>query len=89
VFFTIEQVLTCSTGEGKRRCWKVGVQLHAPVALSSGGKNHYLFYRKLSGLQDRPWRVRKNSLPRVFEARTVQLVASGYPDIAILTAILT
>jgi len=53
----------------------------APAALPPG-KTRYPLYRGLGGPQDRSGGVRKMSLPRGFDARTVQPVASRYTDYA-------
>jgi len=60
----------------------VGIQLHAPAALPTG-KTRYQFYRRLGGPQRRSGQVRKISLPRGFDPRTVQPVTSRYTDWAI------
>jgi hypothetical protein len=60
----------------------VGSQDHAPAALHLG-KTRYQFYRKLTGPQSRSRRVRKISLPLIFEPCTVQPVPSRYTDCAI------
>ena len=46
-----------------------------PAALPLG-KTHYPLYRRVGGPQGRSGRVRKISLPTVFDPRTVQPVAS-------------
>ena len=65
----------------------VGGQHHAPAALPAG-KTRYPLYRRLGGPQGRSGRVRKISLPPVFDPRTVQPVASRYTDWAIAVHIL-
>ena len=47
------------------------------------GKDRYPLYRRLGVPQGRSGQVRKISLPRVFDPRTVQPVASRYTDYAI------
>ena len=54
-------------------------QRHARDALPTG-KTRYPLYRRLSGPQDRSGQVRKISPPPRIRSRTVQLVASRYPD---------
>jgi hypothetical protein len=60
----------------------VGGQRHAPAALPPG-KTRYPLYRRLGGPQGRSRPVRKISLPKRFDPRNVQLVASRYTDWAI------
>jgi hypothetical protein len=55
----------------------VGGHRHAQAALSPG-KTRYPLYRRLSGPQSRPGRVRKISAPPGFVPRTVQPVAGRY-----------
>ena len=57
----------------------VGGQRHAPAALPPG-KTQYPLYRRLGAPQGRSGRVRNISPPPGFDPRTVQLVASRYPD---------
>ena len=66
---------------------RVGGQRHAPAALPPG-KTRYLLYRSLGGPQGRSGQVLKISPPPGFDPRTVQPVASGYNDCAILAHIL-
>ena len=58
---------------------RVGVQRHAPTALSPR-KTRYPLYRRLSGLQGWPKRVRKIPPSPAFDPRSVQPVASRYTD---------
>ena len=58
-------------------------QCHVPTALPQEKTWYRRLYRKLGGLQSRPRRVRKISLPPGFDPRTVQPVASRYTDWAI------
>jgi len=60
----------------------LGVQRHAPASLPVE-KSRYPLYRRLGGLQGWCGRVRKISLPPVFDSRTVQPVASRCTDCAI------
>jgi hypothetical protein len=57
----------------------LGGQRHAPAALPPGN-TRYPLYRRLGGLQSRSGRVRKISLPLVFDFWTVQPIASCYTD---------
>ena len=61
----------------------VGGQRHAPAALPPW-KTRYPLYRRLGGLQGRSGRVRRISPPPGFDLRTVQPVASGYADWAVM-----
>ena len=58
-------------------------QRHVPTTLPREKTWYRRLYRKLGGLQSRPRRVRKISLPPGFDPRTVQPVASRYTDWAI------
>jgi len=57
----------------------MGGQRHATAVLPPG-KRRYPLYRRLSGPQGRPGRVRKTLPPPEFDAQTVQPVASRYTD---------
>ena len=57
----------------------VGGQRNSPVALPPG-KTRYPLYSRLGGPQGRSGRVRKISPPQGFDPRTVQHIASRYPD---------
>ena len=54
-------------------------QHHAPAALPPV-KTRYPLYRRLGGTQGRSGRARKIWPPPEFDPRTVQPVASRYPD---------
>ena len=60
----------------------MGGQRHAPAALPPG-KTRYSLWRRLGGPYGRSRRVRKISLPSVFDPRTAQPMASRYTDWAI------
>jgi hypothetical protein len=57
----------------------VGGQRHTPGALHPG-KTRHLLYRRLGMFDSRPGLVRKISPPSGFDLRTMQAVASSYPD---------
>ena len=57
----------------------MGVQRHAPAALTPGNIQ-YPLYRRLGGHQDLSGSVRKNSPPTGFDPRTFQRVASRYTN---------
>jgi len=61
----------------------VGVQCHAPAALTPG-KTWYSMYRRLGGSQGQSGWVQKISPPLGFHPQTVQPAASCYTDYAIL-----
>jgi hypothetical protein len=56
---------------------RVGVQRHAPAALSPQ-KSRYPLYMRLGDPQGLSGRVRQISPPPGFDPRTVQPIASGY-----------
>ena len=56
---------------------RVGVQRHAPCALTPG-KTRYPFYSGLGGPQGQPGRAWKISPPKRIRSRTVQRVDSRY-----------
>jgi hypothetical protein len=60
----------------------MGGERHASATLTPG-KTRYSLNSRLGGPQGRSGRVRKISLPPVFDLRTVQPVASRYTDCAI------
>ena len=60
----------------------LGGQRHTPAALPPG-KTRYPLYRRLCGPRGRSGLVRKIRLPRGFDPRNVQPVASRYTDRAI------
>ena len=62
----------------------MGNQPHAPDALPPGVAR-YPLYRRLSEPQGRSGKMRKVSLPPVFDPGTVKSVASLYTDWAILS----
>ena len=57
----------------------VGIQRHAPVALTLG-KTRYPLYRRLDGPKIRSGRCGKSRLPPAFDLRTVHPVTSRYTD---------